>query len=175
MAAPWDTAGLCTQSSLGRNLTAAEAVRCVRKHSLPIQGRDAPLHRQYLASVLERSFAHPDDYWHGVTPVAWYPGWLMPPPRTAQSGSKEEAPHHTFEVRRQGPVPLVDGLLGVVAMDAVLARNSKATRNLERWVRRHAVWEEGKRLHKVDTRRGRTVIRTASDLVERYLNEQGAS
>lgn len=169
MAAPWDSAGLCTEATLGRNLDAAGATERVKKYSLPIQGDHVPPHRRYLAEVLERSFEHPDDYWNGGTPTAWYPGWEMAPPRLDNGGTMAAPPHHTFEVRRQGEVSLVEKLLGVVASANVLARNRAATKALEHQVKTHAVWAEGRRVHRVDTGRGMKVLRTASNLVRTYL------
>ncbi|MFO0608844.1 MAG: hypothetical protein U0324_37100 [Polyangiales bacterium] len=174
-AAPWDSAGLTTEATLGRNLSREEATERVRRYSLPIRGTTEAPHRRYLAEVLARSFEHPDDYWHGETPTGWYPGWAMAPPRPANGGSEPMPPHHTFEVRRQGEVVLGEQLLGVVVSAAVLARNRPAARSLERLVRENAVWDEGKRLHRVDTNRGRKVLRTASDLVEKYLQEECAT
>lgn len=175
-AAPWDTAGLCTAATLGRNVaTEHEAHGFVAKYSLPVQGAAPPLHRRYLAEVLACSFEHPDDYWQGLRPSRWYPGWFMDPPREAMGGSKEEMPHHTFEVRRAGKVLLTEGLLAVVASDEVLARRPRATRNLEGWARKHAVWQTGRRLHRVNTKSGKTVTRTAIQLVEQYLREEAAT
>lgn len=173
-AAPWDTAGLCTENTLGRNITPTEAKQIVEKYSLSTQGAEAPPHRRYLSEVLACSFGQPDDYRQGNPPVRWYPGWQMSPPREGSGGSKAQPPHHTFEVRRAGKVPLISGLLGIVASDATLARNRKATRNLEKWARSHAVWECGQRLHRANTGRGETVAQKALLLVEQFLREEAA-
>lgn len=146
-AAPWDTAGLLTARTLGRNLSSdADADAVVRRHSLPIQGASAPAHRRYLAEVMRCSFAHPSDVWTGAEPVRWYPGWLMAPPRTAHGGAPAEAPHHTFEVRRHGAVPWMTGLLAVVVEASLLIRHATARRRLAGWIQEHAVWEHGTRL-----------------------------
>ncbi len=172
MAAPWDSAGLTTEATLGRNLNQQQAFACVTKYSLPIEHSGGSLHRQYLKVVLERSFDHPDSYWQAHPPSRWYPGWLMEPRRDDHGGTPAEPPHHTFEVRRAGDVDVRHGLIAVIVRASSLAGGGSTVRALEAFARQHAVWNEGRRVHRVNTDGGRTVLRTASDLVRRFLNEE---
>lgn len=123
--------------------------------------------------MLRCSLTHPEDYSQGWQPTRWYPGWKMFPQRESQGGTAPEPPHHTFEVRRQGAVPVTTGLLGIVLEATLLARNPRARRNLET-LARSAVWEHGRQLHRVDRSRVK-VSRKAQELVARYLREEAIS
>lgn len=173
MAAPWDTAGLTTKMTLGRNLTHDEAVDTVRRYSLPLRRDGASPYRRYLAAMLACSYDAPEAYQRGDQPRRRYPGWSVDPPRENRGGSRAEMAHHTFEVRRFGQVSLSTGLLGIFVKAAVLAKSRGARRRLET-LARSAVWEEGRRLHRVEGD-GKTTLGEAHRAVERYLRERGAT
>lgn len=168
--APWDTAGLATKATLGRNISTHEAATRVAKYSLPTTGTPAP-YRVYLAEVLRCSFDGAIDMFEGRAPVRWYPGWEMAPPREQRGGTPAEPPHHTFEVRRSGAVGLAPGILGIVARDGVFRPHTGARRRLEGLLRNHAVWARGRRLILVPSRD--TVSRNVRSLVRQWMTEGG--
>ncbi|MBI5517328.1 MAG: hypothetical protein HY909_26380 [Deltaproteobacteria bacterium] len=174
-AAPWDTAGLCSKATLGRNLPNVQrAALEVRRYSLPSVAppKGSAPYRRYLAAVLRCSFQAPYDLVEGRSPVRWYPGWCCAPPRTG--GAPAEPPHHTFEVRRSGHVSMAAGLLGIVAETSLLATCPSTTNAVQRWLARNALWNAGRRIQPVD-RRTQSVAKATQELVAKFLRERGAS
>lgn len=170
--APWDTAGLTTKGTLGRNLPLHEARQHITRYSLPTRGSPAD-YRRYLAEVLKCSFAQPFDMFEGRAPARWYPGWEMSPPRVHRGGVAEVPPHHTFEVRRGGTVPLAAGLLGIVVKDGVFRTAPGAQRTLRDLLKQHAVWDKGRRLLVVGGED--TVGRAVRALVRQWMAEEGGA
>lgn len=151
--APWDTAGLLSKATLGRNVTHGEALAALERYSL-----DSSSYRTYLSAVLECSFADAEDYLHGYAPRNWYPGWEGDPQRVANP------PAHTFEVRRPGESPAVEGLVAVVVDETEFANSPAPLRKLRSFLRSAGVRYEA-------TRAGERAEGAANRLVIEYLTE----
>jgi len=119
-ASPWDTGGLMTKGTTGKQLTQAQASLLLATYS-----HDLTAAREYLACVLESSFAEAGDYLEGNPPSRWYPGWDV---GTVPSAVLPAA--HTFEARRPCPVPVLDGLLAAVVDEAAFATTPRLLRRL---------------------------------------------
>jgi|GEM_PF-5894483 len=123
VAAPWDTGGLCSQS-LGQGVPPDRARELLVQYSLP-----APDYREFLAGTIECCFDDIAGYLSCVSPE-WYPGWIIP------RAIDPSPPHHTFELRRAGPVTIEHGLVAIVAVESWFVDNPRMLRALKQWARR---------------------------------------
>jgi hypothetical protein len=151
--APWDTGGILTKNTLGRQLGVQEALVVIEKYSLPV-----PQYRDYMGLVIAACFERADRYLAGESPSGWYPG------RKPNASVPDDAATYTFEFRTTDRFGLAPDLLAVVADPTAFAGVPRAYRALRSFGRSHA--ELG---FLEDT----LPVRVANDTVRRYLKDRG--
>lgn len=156
--APWDTAGMMTKGTVGRNVDLDEAISTINKYSIPISE-----YRTYLSMVLESCFESPTDYIdHGGKPPRWYPGRTTAPIREA------DLPSQTFEVRRSGPVDIACQLVAIVE-DSTWFADGERVRLLGRLKRSFAESE----VEWVKCKKGEKGYMAAASYVRDFLRSRG--
>lgn len=155
VAAPWDTVGLCSKSTLGRDLDIEKARETIAKCTLSF-----PEYQEYLGLVLTACFDSWSDYVHGRPAMQWYPG------RHIGAGPPNSAAAQTFELRRVGAQPIGVGLRAVIVEEAAFAEHPRALRNFREVVAEwSADWVRVRPGHTTNTTVARYVDAMVGELV----------
>ena len=121
---PWDTGGLMTKGTLGRVIDVDQERRMIERYRLV--GSE---YREFLALVLECSFATAVDYIAGQLPENWYPGWVTP------RAVLPSPPCHTFEVSSDAPFPIKPELIAAVIEEGAFANHSRLLAKFRKYLR----------------------------------------